>query len=69
MSITENFVQYAFREKLTEEELDDYVRSKFTEGLTWQTSVEKLFFVRLSHLGFYTRSYNPLLKKMPIPML
>jgi hypothetical protein len=42
ISICENFVRLAFREKLSSEELDDYVHSKFTEGVPWQTSVEKV---------------------------
>ncbi len=63
MSITENFVQYAFREKLTEEELDDYVRSKFTEGLTWQTSVEKIVLRTLKSPRFLYPELQSLIKE------
>ena len=42
VAMTEKFVRLAFREKLSDEELNEYVHSKFTDSVPWQASVEKV---------------------------
>jgi hypothetical protein len=69
VSICEKFVRLAFREKLSSEELDDYVRSKFTEGVPWQTSVEKVVLRTLKSPRFLYPELQTFAKKDADPYL
>ncbi len=59
----EEFFRYAFREKLTEEELQKYVRSKFSDDIPLHTSVEKIVLTALKSPRFLYPEWQALAKK------
>ena len=62
----EEFLRYAFREKLTEEELEKYVRSSFPTTSPLHTSVEKIVLTALKSPRFLYPEWQALAKKKRI---
>ncbi|MDA8988950.1 DUF1592 domain-containing protein [Opitutales bacterium] len=65
--IVENFVRFAFREKLSEEELTQYVRLKFSEQEPHNTTIEKIVLFTLKSPRFLYPEWQTLAKKEPDP--
>ena len=42
IAFAQEFVRYAFREKLSEDEVDHYISSKFGEDVPLHVSIEKI---------------------------
>ena len=63
ITFSEEFVRYAFREKLTKEELHKYVHSKFFDSTPLHTSVEKIILTALKSPRFLYPEWQSLAKK------
>ena len=63
ITFSEEFVRYAFREKLTTEELHKYVHSKFSDSTPLHTSVEKIVLTALKSPRFLYPEWQALAKK------
>jgi hypothetical protein len=63
IAFAEEFLRYAFREKLTEEELKHYVHSKFSDAIPLHTSVEKIVLSGFKSPRFLYPEWQALAKK------
>ena len=63
ITFSEEFVRYAFREKLTTKELHKYVHSKFSDSTPLHTSVEKIVLTALKSPRFLYPEWQALAKK------
>jgi hypothetical protein len=62
-TFTKQFLQYAFREKLSDEEIERYVHSKFTDNAPLHISVEKIVLTALKSPRFLYPEWQALAKK------
>ncbi len=62
-TFSEKFIHYAFREKLSEEELNRYVHSKFSDDIPLHISVEKIVLTALKSPRFLYPEWKALTKK------
>ena len=62
ITFSEEFVRYAFREKLTEQELQKYVHSKFSDSTPLHISVEKIVLTALKSPRFLYPEWQTLAK-------
>ena len=63
ITFTKQFLQYAFREKLSDEEIERYVHSKFSDNAPLHTSVEKIVLTALKSPRFLYPEWQALAKK------
>jgi len=62
ITFSEEFVRYAFRENLTEQELEKYVHSKFSDSTPLHISVEKIVLTALKSPRFLYPEWQTLAK-------
>lgn len=63
ISFTKQFLQYAFREKISDKELERYVHSKFSDDIPLHISVEKIVLTALKSPRFLYPEWQALAKK------